>query len=348
MTRSMLALLVVWGAALAACADSSTTIAGSGGQNVGGDGGQQATGGGGAGGDGGSNASGGQGGNGGQGGAGGQAPTCQGLRPASGTTNHSLDWDGSTRSYSVHVPPGYTAEAALPVVFVFHGFTETASLIELISGMTPVAEARDYIVVYAEGLFTSWNAGACCGSSGTLGVDDVGFVAAMLAEIESTYCVDSSRIFASGFSNGGMLSHRLACEMSDTFAAIGAVSGTIAVADCTPSRPIPVSNFHGTADLIVPYNGGFSGGASVPDTINGWITRNGCTTTVTTFDQGDALCETHGECDAGADVMLCTLEGGGHQWPGGSSSGPNGIINMDISASSALLDFFDQHPMPAP
>ena len=348
MTRSTLALLIVLGAGSQACADSSSTgSGGNAGQAVGGDsssGGQQATGGSGAhsGGNGGAVASGGA------GGRGGQAPTCEGLSPASGTTTHTLEWDGSSRSYSVHVPPSYSAATPLPVVFVFHGFTETASLIELISGMTPLAEARGYIVVYAEGLFTSWNAGACCGSSGTLGVDDIGFVGAMLAEIESTYCIDPARIYASGFSNGGMLSHRIACEMSDTFAAIGAVSGTIAVADCAPNRPIPVSSFHGTADLVVPYNGGFSGGASVPDTIAGWVARNGCTTTATTFDQGDASCETHGGCDAGADVVLCTLEGGGHQWPGGVSAGPNGIINMDISASSALLDFFDQHPMPSP
>ncbi len=276
---------------------------------------------------------------------GGGPATCEGLAVLAGSVEYTLLFDGDDRTYTVHTPPGYTAQAGLPVVVVFHGYAETAEQIETISNMTPETDARGYIVVYPQGRSTSWNAGGCCGSSSALGVDDVGFVDAMVAEIASNYCVDQSRLFACGFSNGGMLSHRLACESSDTFAAVGAVAGTMAIEECTPTRPVPVMHFHGTSDFVVPYNGGIFGTASVADTVTGWTTRNGCTDSMVSFDQGDATCETHGGCSENATVTICTLNGGGHQWPGGESAGPGGTINMDIFASEALLDFFDQHPM---
>jgi len=273
---------------------------------------------------------------------------CVGKTGMTGDQPYSLMVDGVMRTFRVHAPPGYDATAETPLLFVFHGYTETADQIEMITKMTPETDAHGYLVVYAQGLGTSWNAGNCCGSSQTSQVDDEKFVLAMLDQIESDYCVDDHRIFSSGFSNGGMLSHRLACEVADKFAAIGPVSGTMALDTCSPSRPVPVMSFHGTGDFVVQYaDGGFSGGEGAVQTSTEWAARNGCDTTSTvTFDQGDAKCQTWGNCDAGADVTLCTLTNGGHQWPGGNSAGPTGLINMDISASSALLDFFDAHPMP--
>jgi polyhydroxybutyrate depolymerase len=281
------------------------------------------------------------------GGAGGLAPTlCEGFEPLSGEQTFTLDWDGAARSYFARIPTSYDATSPLPVVFVFHGFTQTAEQIETVSKMTPAAEARGYLVVYAQGLGTSWNAGGCCGSSSTFSVDDVGFVGAMIDDLSTKLCLDPKRVHACGFSNGGMLSHRLGCEAADRIASFGAVSGTMAVTDCTPSRPIAVMHQHGTADFVVPYDGFFIGADTVPETIAGWVSRNGCTTETVTFDEGDATCVTHGGCTADADVTLCTLEGGGHQWPGGESAGPGGEVNMDLAGSEALLDFFDAHPLP--
>lgn len=281
-------------------------------------------------------------------GEGGAPATCSGKTLGAGDTDFTLAFDGSDREFRVHAPPGYDPTAATPIVLVLHGYTETNDAIETISQMTPEADDRGYIVVYPQGLSTSWNAGSCCGSSQQLGVDDVGFINAMLDQIEADYCVDTKRVFSSGFSNGAMLSHRLACESADRIAAIGPVSGPIGVPTCTPSRPVPVQHFHGTSDFVVPFNGGGLGGfISAADSTAGWVERNGCDPTPTvTFDMGDATCETYSTCTAGADVVLCTLTGGGHQWPGGESAGPGGTINMDIFASEALLDFFDAHPMP--
>jgi polyhydroxybutyrate depolymerase len=280
------------------------------------------------------------------GGEGGAPVTCSGKAPADADTEFTMMFDGVDREFRVHVPPSYDPTVGTPVVLVLHGYTETNDAIENISQMTPEADDRGYIVVYPQGLSTSWNAGECCGSSQQLGVDDVGFINAMLDQIEADYCVDTKRVFSSGFSNGGMLSHRLACESADRIAAIGPVAGPIRLPTCTPSRPVPVAQFHGTSDFIVPYDGGF-GATSVADCTADWVERNGCDPTATvTFDMGDATCETYSSCTDGADVVLCTLDGGGHQWPGGQSAGPLGTINMDIFASEALLDFFDAHPMP--
>lgn len=285
----------------------------------------------------------------GEGGAGGSVVTsCVGLEPLPGDTDYELDFDGDTRTFRVHAAPGYDAGVATPIVFVLHGYLETGDQIETISKMTPEIDSRGWLVVYADGRSLSWNAGGCCGSSSALDVDDVGFFRAMLETIEQSYCVDPSRVFAAGFSNGAMLSHRLACEASDLVAAIAPVSGTMSIDTCAPARPIPVMEFHGTADFVVPFDGGGLGNSdSVPDTIAGWVARDGCATSSSiTYEQGDATCETYGGCDAGTEVTLCTLTDGGHQWPGGESAGPGGTINMDIAASPAMLDFFEQHPLP--
>jgi polyhydroxybutyrate depolymerase len=329
----------------AACGDDGPGASTEGGAGAPASGGAAAIGGGGG------SASGGAG-NGGEGagsagGAGGAAPAlCEGFAPSSGEQSFALDWGGASRSFYVRVPTSYDASSPLPVVFVFHGFTQTAEQIETVSKMTPAAEARGYLVVYAQGLGTSWNAGGCCGSSSTFSVDDVGFVGAMIDDLSTKLCLDPKRIHACGFSNGAMLSHRLGCEAADRIASFGAVSGTMAISDCTPSRPTAVMHQHGTSDFVVPYDGFFIGADTVPETIDGWVARNGCTTESVTFDEGDATCVTHGGCTAGADVTLCTLEGGGHQWPGGESAGPGGEVNMDLAGSEALLDFFDAHPMP--
>lgn len=281
----------------------------------------------------------------GAGGSGGSTATCSAKTGAAGDQPYTLTWAGAERAYRVHAPPGYDGSTATPVVLVFHGYTETADQIETVTKMTPVTDAHGAIVVYAQGLGNSWNAGTCCGSSATGDVDDAGFVGAMLDAIEDAYCVDDRRVFSAGFSNGGMLSHRLACELSDRIAAIGPVSGTIAVGTCNVTRPVSVMHFHGTSDPIVWYDGGLGNAQSVPDTISGWVARDGCgTTPATTFSMGDAHCETYDGCMQAANVTLCTLEGGGHQWPGGEPGGV-GTLNTDISASDAMMEFFEAHPM---
>jgi polyhydroxybutyrate depolymerase len=204
----------------------------------------------------------------------------------------------------------------------------------------------------------SWNAGDCCGDAWTNSVDDVQFTKDLLALIEGQYCIDPKRIYATGFSNGGFMSHRLACEMADTFAAVAPVSGVLGIPPdkCNPSRAVPVLHFHGTADPIVPYNGGtpispvnFGGPVtfrSVAETILIWRQKDDCLGAGDViFQQGDATCLAYGPCAGGADLALCSIQNGGHTWPGGVPI-PLGNTSTSISASDTMAAFFAAHPMP--
>jgi polyhydroxybutyrate depolymerase len=284
------------------------------------------------------------------GGAGGGTPVCGDGGPVGPIdVDHTLAFGGDDRTFRVHFPPGYPDGGTYPVVLMLHGYLEDGDQFETISQMTPAADDAGYIVVYGDGRSMSWNAGSCCGSSSSAGVDDVGFVGALLDEVAATYCVDERRIYAAGFSNGGMLSHRLACEMSDRIAAIGPTAGTLAFDPCAPSRPVPVMHTHGTDDFVVPWDGGgFGNATSVDDTIDAWLERNGCFTDepVTVYESGDATCIAYAGCTDDAEVRLCTIEGGGHQWPGGESAGPGGNLSTDLETSEELLRFFDAHMLP--
>lgn len=277
---------------------------------------------------------------------GGGGGACSGLVNGPGDFDEAIDEGGTSRTFRVHVPPSYSPAARTSVVLVFHGYTQTSSGIEDISQMTPVSDAHGFIAVYPQGLGNSWNAGSCCGSSANA-VDDVAFVGHMLDKLEAEYCVDPKRIYATGLSNGGMLSHRLACEMSDRIAAIGAVAGTLAIDGCAPTRPVAVMHVHGTADFVVPYNGGNLGGAkSVPETIGVWTGVDGCADgAIDVFQNGDASCEEYQRCDAGVAVRVCTIDQGGHQWPGGKSDFL-GKLSLDLAASEEMVKFFEGQPLP--
>jgi polyhydroxybutyrate depolymerase len=231
---------------------------------------------------------------------------------------------------------------------VFPGFTQTDTGIEALTEMDPVSDKHGFLAVYPQGLNDSFNAGSCCGLSSVQQVPDVQFVKDLLDQLQKYYCVDTKRVFASGFSNGAMLSHRLGCELSDRIAAVGAVSGTLAVSTCAPPRPVPVLHIHGTADPIVGYtNGGLSGAEGVAQTIATWVAIDHCTdmTPPTVYQKGDATCTEYMACDPGTNVELCVIDNGGHQWPGGMSDFL-GYLSTDLDASETIAQFFEAHPMP--
>jgi polyhydroxybutyrate depolymerase len=218
--------------------------------------------------------------------------------------------------------------------------------------MDVTADARGFVVAYPDGLNESWNAGMCCGGAAENGVDDVGFVRAVIKDIAERGCIDLKRVYATGMSNGGFFSNRLACEASDVIAAIGPVAGVLAIdsSACTPNRPVPVVHFHGTADPLVGYDGGCDvcgfDTESVADTVAGWVARNGCTgEPEVVLRNGSATCETTGGCDGDASVTLCTITGGGHCWPGNLFC-PFGESTEDISANEVMLDLFETVRLP--
>ena len=256
--------------------------------------------------------------------------------------------DGLKRTALVHVPASADLDQPTPVVFNFHGYLNTPELQQTFSGMTPKSDEAGFIVVYPNGTETSWNAGDCCGNAAAKNVDDVGFVRALVAELQAQVCIDPKRIYATGMSNGGFMTHRLACEAADLFAAFAPVSAVNGMDDCKPSRPVPLLMFNGTADVLVIYNGGGNGGTfiSAPKTFDDWADRDGCMgAAIPNNMSGKSSCKTHDICDADVSVTLCTLDSMGHCWPGQPTC-LYGTPNTDMVANDMMWEFFKKYPLP--
>ncbi len=269
-----------------------------------------------------------------------------GMTPGANNRKWTLQHGGRTREFFVHLPPSYDPSTPMPVVFDFHGRVFTATLQLGLTHMRDVADDEGFIAVHPEGIGRTWNGGVCCGEASMDNVDDVGFVSAMIDELNSQLCIDEARVFATGMSNGGFLSHRLACELSDRIAAIAPVAGVLGITGCSPTRAMPVFHFHGTDDNIVGYNG-IRGYLSVADSMEGWVMRNGCNPTSSVyFMQDDVTCESWTGCRDNAEVRLCTIDGGGHTWPGGTPIPGLGHTSQTIDASEIMWPFFMSHPRP--
>ena len=269
-----------------------------------------------------------------------------------GTVSASLEFGGRTRTYLLHVPPAHGTKALLPLVFVLHGATQSNESAERMSGMSPKADQEHFIAVYPNGTarlsnVPTWNAGTCCGYAMKNQVDDIGFLRALIAQLERDYAVDRKRIYFTGISNGAMMSYRVACEMSGQVAAISPVEGALDV-DCHPSEPVSVLIFHGTADHLVPFNGGstpFQLGSKRSDTsvayaVNFWVKRDSCSAAPKHEETTEAHIDTYSQCEHGAGVALYAIQGGHHMWPGLRISGNS------IPATDLIWSFFAAHPKP--
>ena len=258
-----------------------------------------------------------------------------------GTFRDSLSHNAINRTFVIHMPPSYKPDVPTPVVLMFHGRGGSGVLFEM-SGMDDVADREGFIVVYPNAGSTdrSWNDGGVDTGAETEGINDVSFVSELIDFLGTKAKIDSNRIYAAGMSNGAMLCHRLGCELSDKIAAIGTVSGTIMVDKCEPSRPVPIIIIHGTDDPLVTWDGGPGTGrdhTSVPRTIELWKSANGCVgdTNLPYFETGNVHAEYQGDCGDGADIVLCTVEGGGHEWP----------VNDNFNVNEVLWKFFKEHPL---
>ena len=278
---------------------------------------------------------------------------------SSNDTTHTLTVSGLQRTYVLHVPSSYEGNQAVPLVFDFHGGLGNASTQMRTSNFESLADQKDFIVVYPNGTgllgdkLLTWNGGTCCGYAVKNNIDDVGFVRTIVAELESNYKINPKRIYATGLSNGGIMSQRLACDVSDLFAAIGPVSGTLNDPQCSPKEPISVIEFHGTADQHLPYNGGIGDKSladvsfvSVKDTIDAWINFDQCLPTPQTNTLADIQHDVYSNCANGTAVELYTIINGGHAWPGGNGPAwPGGDQpTHTISATDLMWNFFAAHP----
>lgn len=269
--------------------------------------------------------------------------------------------DGIERTYILHIPlPYIDNQEAMPVVLSFHGGGGNAQNEMRVSNFNPLADEEGFIVVYPNGngrfedKLLTWNGGTCCGYAVTNNIDDVGFVRTLIADLQTIINIDTKRIYATGLSNGGIFSYRLACDASDLFAAIAPVAGTQNYIRCQPSESVSVLHFHGTADENLPYNGGSGPKSvagmqfvSVKDSIKFWLNFNQCLVSAQTESFDDIQHDTYTNCANGTTtVELYTIIGGGHAWPGSNGpAGPGGDLpTQSISATKIIWEFFVAHP----
>jgi len=224
-----------------------------------------------------------------------------------GDSTRMLEHGGRLRQYLLHVPPSYDGTTAVPLVLDFHGFTSNAAQQRGISGMYVLSDREGFLLVHPDGVANAWNAGLCCGNGD---IDDVGFIRAVVAAVAAEGAVDGARVYATGLSNGGAISQRLACDAADLFAAAAPMAFPVParpLSECRPVRPIPVLSFMGLVDVLVSYDGGLF--PSAPATFDYWHDVNGCegTSPDVLVTQGDSRCETYTKCAAGVEAGLCSI-----------------------------------------
>ena len=270
---------------------------------------------------------------------------------ASSQTTGSFIHNGINRSYTIYIPTAWSPEKNYPMLLALHGLTQTGNSMMGFSNFNAYAEEFGFIVVYPNGVSNSWNVGFPGGST----ADDVGFLIALIDTVNAAYATDLNRIYSTGFSNGGFMSYRLACEAGDRIAAIASVAGTMTSASlsaCQPSRDIPVMHIHGTNDFVVFYNGGF-GNTSVNEVLTFWNTANECPSIPTIENLPDLVPEgstvqkqTWTPCTDSTEVTFYKITGGGHTWPGSVGTTGSGNTNRDIIASEEIWKFVSRFQLP--
>lgn len=269
----------------------------------------------------------------------------------------NISFDGYDRTYLLHLPTGYTGETDLPLIIVMHGGFGNAYGIQAQSQLSLKANAENFIVVYPEGVeggmfnIRTWNAGACCGFASNNNIDDVGFVNSLLNTLIEQYSIDTSRIYASGMSNGGLMAHRLACELSNRIAAIAPVASSISMTECTPDRPVSVIQFHSYLDTNIPHLGGVGTGPSgydnpsQEDVMNLWANINNCNTTEDVIDDEQYTFTKRTNCDSDTEIHHYLTHDGGHSWPGGAKTKTGDPVSIYINAGDLMWSFLQQYSL---
>src|SRR5262245_3201312 len=256
----------------------------------------------------------------------------------------ALPFGGLVRTYRVHVPPSYDGSVPVPLVLDIHGFGSNAEQQEAISGMRAESDAHGFLVVYPQGTNDAWNAGTCCGNST---IDDVGFLRALVASISTEANIDGRRVYATGLSNGGAMTQRLACDAADLFAAAAPMSFPIPLrplSACQPVRSTPVLTVMGLTDVLVVYSGGPFG--SAPSTFAYWRDVNGCMgdTPDAVVERGQSRCETYTSCDRGVQAGLCSITA--RSFGGSPIDGHVVYLNDDFVLADVAWPFLSSFTLP--
>ena len=269
----------------------------------------------------------------------------------------TLRVNGVERSYVLFVPSTYRAGRPAPLVLVFHGAGGRGRRMVPHTGFSRLAEREGFVAVYPDGLGRRWNDGRGVAA----GHDDVGFVRALLDTLGRELSLDSTRVFATGISNGAMFSYRLACDLPGVLAAIAPVAGAMPsglTAGCASTKPVSVLAMQGTRDPLLPYQGGMAGGhgsvLAAPESVAFWARVDGCGATPSAAPGTDRVRDgtrveltTYAGCRDGRSVALYTIDGGGHTWPGGPAVGSSvGRVSRELDATAVIWEFFARNRRP--
>jgi polyhydroxybutyrate depolymerase len=268
--------------------------------------------------------------------------------------------DGIERSYILHVPESVTNAKSSALVLVLHGGSGTAKGMNELTGFNKVSDEYGFILCYPQGVDKQWNDGRKVTQTYVNGVEvnDVKFISSLIDSLKSKYNIDSSRVYASGISNGGMMSFRLGCELNNRIAAIAPVA--ISMSDylynsCSPGKPVPLMYIFGDDDPLVPYEGGsirYSRGevVSVQNTLGFWVKNNLCneepvTSEIDEWDDDTMVKKYVYSGSTGRnEVVFYLVRGGGHTWPGGKQYLPKllvGRTSREFNASEEIWKWFE-------
>lgn len=300
---------------------------------------------------------------------------CGSSSVAAGDEKVTLQSGGVERWYKRHVPAAHDGSTPLPVVVDFHGYSEGADFHAAYTELGPFGDEKGFVTLtpHGTGAVPMWQS--------AVGSADMAFVGDMLDEVEAALCVDTARVFATGLSNGAMMTSAVSCDLDERFAAVAPVAGVMAISDCEPGRAVPVVSFHGTEDPFLDYEGGFGPAVaslpqpdgsgtigeaaedptneppglddtslSVPEVMAAWAERNGCADAEPDEEAvADDVTLLTFDCPAGTEVELYRVEGGGHTWPGRSGlSGAEDLVGTtteSIDADAIMWEFFEAHPL---
>lgn len=308
--------------------------------------------------------------------------------------NYSLSYEGKNRSYLVHVPADYSDQKSWPLVIALHDDGEKAADLAGVTNLNKSADQEGFIIVYPQAAGSTiygrayglWNTSPVTSTS-SANTDDVGFIGQMITALQKKYSISSHKIYVLGFGSGAQMSYTLACSpLSRKIAAIAPVAGVTTLKDlksCRPARHVPIIHIHGLADPCALYSGGTCGNCasnigsevaalklppytalcpSVPEYFSEWLALNKLPTKpLKVINQGELTCQYYGWNKSSLPMELCTIEDGGHTWPGGSYGEvcrPSwsaaclsvqktyGNLNSQISANNLIWTFFKAHPLP--
>lgn len=267
------------------------------------------------------------------------------------TVIDSIFSGGQWRSYRLYVPAIYTGTTARPLVLNLHGYTSNAQQQQLYSNFMPIADTANFLMVCPNGTYSSgqrfWNAGIS-----PFLVNDIAFLSALIDSLDLQYNIDLNRVYSTGMSNGGYMSHTLACELSNRITAIASVTGSIFNTqygtNCHPTRPVPVMQIHGTSDPTVPYAGS-SNSMHIDTIVKYWVNKNGCNpvasfSNVPNTNTADGCTAEHYVYSgglSGSSVEFYKIINGTHTWPGFPFGGVG--TNMDMNASKEIWRFFSKY-----